>query len=253
VRVIGLFATYIVGFLGLALASIASANAGDLEAPPPLAPEPAYSWTGCHSGLHAGGALGHSQHFQDDFRSPAAVGLPETNLFKVDGVLLGIDTGCDYQLGRWVLGSESDLSWTNEKGTGNIIPPFTPSTDTFETSATWLSTHRTRIGVAWDRWLAYGTVGLAVAKEGITACNPAYGCGSSSHIVAGLALGAGAEYAFWGTWSLKIEYLYAHFDTSYFPGAQTGTGAFFARDVQLNNHIFRLGVDHNFNPFAQTR
>ena len=256
-RAIGPLATYFAGFLGLALASVGSANAGDLEItpPPPAAPvaAPAFSWTGCHFGFQAGGVLGHSQHIQDDFRYPAGVGLPETNLFKVSGVLFGIATGCDYQIGRWVVGTESDFLWTDEKGTGNIVPPFSPPGDTFQTNANWLSTHRSRIGVTWDRWLAYGTAGLALANEGITACNPVDGCGSSSHVVAGVALGAGVEYVFRGSWALKVEYLYAHFDTSYFPPAQTGSGAFFGRDVQLTNHIFRLGVDYNFNPFAQPR
>jgi outer membrane immunogenic protein len=228
--------------------------AADLKAPaykaPPV-PAAAQSWTGCHVGIEGGGAWGNSQHIQDDTQSPGGFGLPLTNDFGVTGALFGGTVGCDYQVNSWAIGLENDISWTNLKGSGNLIPPFTPATNVFETNEHWLDTLRLRIGLTWDRWFLYGTGGAAFSEVGINLCSPlAVACGSSSRTVTGWTAGVGAEYAFWRNWSAKVEYLHVDLGNPFFPEIQVTNGFYLARDVKLTNDIVRAGVNYKLDWFA---
>jgi outer membrane immunogenic protein len=239
------------------LAGVLSAKAADLK-PRLLKAPPApigYSWTGCHIGIEGGGAWGTSRHTQADPARPN-FGLPLTDNFNVTGAMLGGTAGCDFQFSQWVLGAEGDLSWTNKKGSSHLIPPFNPAANTFETSEKWLDTLRARFGVAWDRWLLFGTGGLAIANETVDLCSPlALSCGSASQNVYGWTLGAGVEYAFSSNWSLKLEYLYVDLGKSHFPeilapAVAGGLGFFQGRDVTLTNQIVRVGLNHKLDWFG---
>jgi outer membrane immunogenic protein len=246
------------GLAALCHAAAGSAMAADMNVPVYKAPPApiAYNWTGCHVGIQGGGAWGTSRHTQDDFREVAGFGLPLTNNFNVTGAVIGGTLGCDYQVNNWVIGAENDLSWTNKKGSGNLIPPFTPAANTAETNEKWLDTLRLRVGVAWDRWFVYGTGGAAFSQIGVNICSPlAVTCGSGSHTVTGWTAGAGVEYAFWNNWSVKIAYLYVDLGTSFFPEFQSravagGNSFYLARDVKLTNNIVRAGVNYKFGWFA---
>jgi outer membrane immunogenic protein len=229
--------------------------AADLKAPvykaPPAPPAPiAYSWTGCHAGIVGGGAWGSSQQISDDPR--VSVGLPLTNNFDVSGALVGGTLGCDYQVNRWAIGIENDISWTSLRGSGNLIPPLTPAANLFETNERWLDTLRVRLGYAWDRWFLYGTGGAAFSEVGVNLCSPlALSCGSSSKTVTGWTAGLGAEYAFANNWSAKIEYLHVDLGSTFFPEIVLQNGFYGARDVKLTNEIVRAGVNYKFDWLAR--
>ncbi|MGE0627072.1 MAG: outer membrane protein, partial [Hyphomicrobiaceae bacterium] len=107
----------------------------------------------------------------------------------------------------------------------------------------WMATVRGRIGYSIDRWLVYGTAGLAFLKEEQTRTqfrsNP--GSASSPYGTAtqeffqekdtalrqGWTVGGGFEYALTNRWSLKGEYLYSGFgkENFLFPEAREGVGA----------------------------
>jgi outer membrane immunogenic protein len=239
------------------LGGVVAASSADLKAPVLKAP-PApigYNWTGCHVGIQGGGAWGSSKHTQDDFRD-RRFGLPMTDDFNVSGAEIGGTVGCDYQLNNLVIGIENDISWTNKKGSANVLPSFTPVANTFETNEKWLDTQRARLGVAWDHWFLYGTGGVAFAQVGINLCSPlAISCGSASHTVTGWTAGAGVEYAFLSKWSVKLEYLHVDLGTSFFPELQVpavagGNGVFLASDVKLTNNIVRAGLDYKLDWFS---
>jgi outer membrane immunogenic protein len=232
-----------------------AANAADLATKAPLykAPPapPAYSWTGCYLGVEGGGNWGKSQHFQNQ-PGTAGFGLAQTAGIDLSGGLFGGTVGCNYQFGGgWVVGLEDDMSWTNKKGSAGLIPPFN-TTENFQTSETWLDTLRGRLGFAWDRWFFYGTGGAAFANMGIQLCDPVGGCGSQSKNVTGWTAGGGGEYAFYGAWSLKIEYLHVDFGTQGFSRtplpAPAANGASFvaARNVTLTDDIVRAGLNYRF-------
>jgi outer membrane immunogenic protein len=132
---------------------------------------PVYDWTGCYLGLEGGGAEGHSQHVAATPPSPADAGLPLTNNFDMTGGLMGGTAGCNYQAGPIVFGGENDFSWINLRGSENEIPPFNPNA-TASTSEKWLDTMRGRVGLARDRFLVYGTAGVAFSNVGIDVCGP---------------------------------------------------------------------------------
>jgi outer membrane immunogenic protein len=235
--------------------SVVSAGAADLKTTPILKAPPApigYEWSGCHLGVQGGGAWGTSKHTQDDFRD-SRFGRPMTGDFNVSGAEIGGTAGCDYQFNNWGVGIENDISWTNQKGITNVLPSFTSAHNTFETNAKWLDTQRLRLGVAWDRWFLYGTGGAAFAQEGINLCSPlGAACASASHTVMGWTAGVGVEYAFWGKWSVKLEYLHVDLGTSFFPellapAIAGGFGLFLARDVRLTDNIVRAGLDYKFD------
>lgn len=230
-----------------------SAMAADLAPITRATPAPILdSWTGCHAGLEAGVAWGSSQHIHDDTRQPAFVGVPLTGNYDVSGAVVGGTLGCDYQVGRWVVGIEDDLSWAPVKGSGHIIPPFLQTTDLDETNEKWLDTLRLRVGLTWDRWLVYATGGGAFADVGINLCSPlAVACGSSSQTVTGWTVGVGTEYAFRKNWTAKIEYLHIDLGKTLFAKIPVGSGSYLARDVTLTNEIVRVGVNYKFDWFVR--
>jgi outer membrane immunogenic protein len=141
-------------------ASAVSASAADLPAAyskaPPVAR--AYNWSGCYIGAEAGGAWGRSGIEAVTVignAPPAAPGLPFTNDFSLSGALVGGTTGCNYQTGNWVFGTEGDVSWTDKSGAANNIAPFNQA-DSNLLREHWFDTVRGRIGYARDRLLIYG-------------------------------------------------------------------------------------------------
>lgn len=222
------------GLLGMATA-VQSALAADIPASPiykaPVAVAPVSTWTGCYFGIVGGGAWGRSQH-----EAPLS-GLDVTNRFDIRGAQVGGTTGCNFQYGMWVFGSESDWSWSNKRGSSPnlVFPAFTAHTD-----ERWFSTSRARLGVAWDRWMIYGTGGLAVASIRIREVSPAAEFEDTRTRV-GWTAGVGVETMIWNNWSLKLEYLYADFrNDHYVIGGRVN-------DVRLNDHIVRAGLNYHFN------
>jgi outer membrane immunogenic protein len=234
--------------------SVGLAHAADLRMPvkAPLAAVPVFSWTGCYVGAEGGGNWGRSQHTHDDpfvVGAATAFGLNQTNGIDLSGGIAGGTIGCNYQSGNFVFGLENDFSWTNKKGTANLIPPFVTA-DTATTSESWLGTFRGRAGYAWDRWFIFGTGGAAITRESYAVCSPgtATGCAGSAANVAGWIAGVGFEYAFLGGWSVKAEYLHADFGKHTFTRAPTPTGFFAARDVSLSDDMARVGINYAFMP-----
>jgi outer membrane immunogenic protein len=210
-----------------------------------------YSWTGFYVGVEGGGDWGRSQHYENNPAS-ATFGLPQTGGINLSGALAGGTVGYNYQINNIVIGIENDISWTNIKGSANLIPPFV-TTQIFQTSQTWLDTLRGRIGYAWDRVLVYGTGGASFTNEKILLCDPiAAGCAGQSRTVTGWTAGVGAEYAFTDNWSVKLEYLHADFGRQAYVATPTpalfanGASFFAPRIVSLTDDIVRVGVNYKF-------
>jgi outer membrane immunogenic protein len=239
----GLFS--IVGFVNTATAADLPARAYTKA---PLAANAAYNWSGFYLGIEGGGIWGKSQNYWNDPSTPIWHGLPETSGIKPNGALIGGTVGYNYQFSNnAVIGIENDISWTNAKGSAPYVLPFTPLTNIAETSQSWLDTLRGRLGFAWDRWMVFGTGGVAFTDEQLRLCNVAFGCGGQSKAETGWTAGAGVEYAFAGNWSAKLEYLHIDFGSQYFSRtSDTGGGTFHARDVSLKDDIVRAGLNYKF-------
>jgi outer membrane immunogenic protein len=209
-----------------------------------IAPVPVvYNWTGCYVGVAGGGNWGRSRH--DNSAGPI------TDTFNLSGGIIGGELGCNYQFDRtWLIGIETDLSWTNKRGSVNDIPPF-DTTFISETREKWLGTTRARLGGtfgAMNAELLYVTGGFAYARADITVTGAGVSA-SESKTRTGWTAGAGWEHKFTQNLSGKIEYLYVDLgNAAYFNPPPAGPFVDRAGGVRLTDHIVRVGLNWQFWP-----
>ena len=200
--------------------------------------EPAFSWAGFYFGIQGGGIWGRSQ------QSGPQVG-EITNKFDLSGASVGGEYGTNWQFGHWVLGMESDSSWTSLKGSApevfNPISGFTATTE-----ANYLAMSRVRIGYAQDRLLAYITGGLADGYVQVMSSGPA-GSVSDNQFRLGWNAGTGVEWAFAPQWSAKVEYI--HFDLGSSAYLNTAPSPFLSRanGVSTNGDLVRVGLNYHYD------
>ncbi len=229
------------GTAGLALFAGIPAHSADLGVAPIYKQTPAVAvatWTGSYLGISGGGKWGRGVIHN------GLSGLDETPRFDLNGGIVGITSGFNYQAGSWVLGYEGDTSLLSNRGRAFEIPPFDP-TFSNQLKEQWLSTYRGRVGYAQDSWLLYATGGAASARieQNI------FGTGGTPVISQrrwnlGWAAGGGIEMKFAPNWSAKAEYLFVDFhDKSYF---SPSPNPLFVSDQRprLDEHIFRVGVNY---------
>lgn len=206
------------------------AQAADLgrRPPPPAAyftPAPTYTnWTGFYGGLNAGYGFGTSS-----WNSLVASGNPNPK-----GLLAGFTFGYNYQTSAWVWGLEGDIDFSDMKGS------VVCGAGTCETKNSWLGTERLRLGYAGlNNWLLYLTGGAAFGD--VKASNSLTGSATATKI--GWVAGAGAEYAMWSNWSVKLEYLYANLGSV---TCDVACGAPTGGTVGFKTSIVRGGVNYRF-------
>jgi len=235
--------------LSTALIAFSSASfAADLPArvaaPAPYLAAPIFTWTGFYVGLNAGAGLNASRNSSVTTNLNTAVNPIYVGPGHDSGDTQftgGAQVGYNMQFGSFVAGVEADINYLHRSGGSNGVFP-TPANRTggydnwadFAVSngrSDWFGTLRGRLGYAFDRFLVYGTGGLAFSSRmshsvsqrevfettelvnfgpsGSFVTNPERGLpGSSNNNTVGWALGAGGEYAFTNAMSLKLEYLH---------------------------------------------
>jgi outer membrane immunogenic protein len=207
--------------VGLLALGVASASAADIQRAPAKAPvyvPPVYNWTGFYIGINGGGGWGHS-----DFSAPFA-GSTNTS-----GGLVGGTLGYNWQMNQFVFGLETDLDWSNIRGSSVCGAGFS-----CEARNNWLGTFRGRIGyAAWDRFLPYVTGGLAYGGIKTSVA----GVGDSSTSKAGWTLGGGVEYAIAGPWTAKVEYLHVDLGSG---------GSVLGSSTNFRSNIVRAGLNYRF-------
>ncbi|HET7715817.1 MAG TPA: outer membrane protein [Bauldia sp.] len=168
------------------MVGVGGAAAADIYAPPPAAeviynPAPAFSWTGGY----AGGLVGYEWGGADVKNGPS---------LDPDGWMGGVFGGYNFQTSNmFVVGLEGDitLSGAEDKGGGVKV------------ENNWNGTIRARAGIAVNRFLIYGTGGLAVGNVKVST-----GGTSDSSTHAGWTIGAGIEAAFSDSVIGRLEYRY---------------------------------------------
>ena len=238
---------FLLGVVALTTLSGVQAIAADMPVKAlPMATPVGYNWTGCFIGVAGGGVWGRSRHISGDpFAFP---GADITDRYNVNGAIVGVEYGCNYQSGMWVFGTESDFSWTNARGSAFNIAPFN-TTSISGTREHWLSTSRLRAGVlASPQMLLYVTGGLATARVEATVDATASGLGliSESKTRWGWTAGAGAEFALGGNWTAKADYLYVRLNNKDYLNPPP-LGFALRGNVPLDEHIFRVGVNYKFS------
>jgi outer membrane immunogenic protein len=154
-------------------ASAGSAFAADISqpsyTPPPQAytPTPAWTWTGPYAGLFGGYGWANGTVTNDGW---------------IGGAYAGYNVQTNQHL---VIGVEGDIAATSKSGGGGAL------------KNPWDGTFRGRVGYAWDRYLAYGTAGVALG--GLDSPG-------DSRTKTGWAAGLGVETALTNNVTGRLEY-----------------------------------------------
>jgi outer membrane immunogenic protein len=240
-------------------AMIGSAAAADLPSrrPPPAAyvpPVPIFTWTGFYVGVNAGGAFrANNNGFNNAVFFGAAAPLGTLANNNGSGRFIGGgQVGVNYQINQFVVGVEGDgqalVGSNNNNNNGFGISG--------NNNTGFLGTVRARAGIALDRFLVYGTGGVAFGGNNNNSPNTILGsvagvptfftANNGNNMRVGYAVGAGVEYAFTPNWSVKVEYLFADLGrnnrTYLAPGGLSG----FTVNNREQDHIIRAGLNYRF-------
>jgi outer membrane immunogenic protein len=218
----------------LSVALTAAASAADLPPAPvytKAALAPAYNWTGCYVGVHAGGGL-----VEANFTN----GTNGSNLGGA-GALAGGQLGCNYQAGQLVFGIEGEGAWSGMTDRNAFINDSTSNVLTARNRSD--ADLSLRVGFAIDRALIYGKAGAALGSfEFKKNDNGLLSDGRST--LDGLLLGAGMEYGFAPSWTAKLEYnLVAFSDKDVLFNHDTGP---FTETEGARKQLVKVGVNYRF-------
>ena len=229
----------------------------------PVRTSRSYDWTGLYVGVEGAGGREHVS-FQ---------GFDPFDAYDPKGWLGGGVIGVRVQPSTFVAGVEAEWMGGRLTGGRNDVTSVTvggTSTQTLATRLDQIAMATAQFGfVPMDRLLVYAKGGVALAHATHTN-NFSFigGPGVTSSIFlnqgdvwhTGAVAGVGAEYAFFGNWSVKLEYDYVHFTAQdiFLPGTITeispvlGTGT-----TSLPNsatlrpsdlHLIKLGINYRFGP-----
>jgi outer membrane immunogenic protein len=259
--------------VGLALVSLAvgPVKAADLRPAPVYtkAPvmAPVYNWTGFYVGLNGGYSWGRAN---TDFTILGVT--PGSVSQNLNGWLGGGQAGYNWQVGgTWVFGIEADIQATGQKGTFSLATPTicpvatvaplpcTTGSGSVEQKLPWFGTLRGRLGITpLPTWLLYATGGLAYGEVDTNATftaavGPLGGAvtsttasTNSNSTRVGWTVGAGAEWAIFGPWSVKAEYLYMNLGTLTTNFAGPAPFTLLTTSSRVTDNIGRVGVNYRF-------
>jgi outer membrane immunogenic protein len=247
-------------FCSLAYAGPEAFHGKEMKQVVPL-PEPCpINWTG----FYIGGHVGYGFNGADTHNVVLPLGVfnqtPATVDPEEDGFFGGLQLGYNHQLGKLVLGVETDFSGSTMDGTTTVSPillfgtPVTNSHITVHQDTDWFGTLRGRIGFTPTcRLLVYGTGGLAWGDVNYSA-NSVGGApqqqypGSASETKVGWTGGGGVEFALSKRWSLKLEYLYYDLGDQTFTSTATPPNPPFnvRYTAETKAHTFNSGLNFKF-------
>ncbi|MGE5165322.1 MAG: outer membrane protein [Sphingobacteriales bacterium] len=204
------------------LASTTLANAADIARPvnPPILDT--WSWSGFYVGTMWGGGWDSTSNDLNGY------GYQVSAPTNGKGVLAGIYGGYNQQFANWVVGLETDIAWSNIKGSTSMgghldtdngsVPWAVEGSNKLK----WLGTTRARLGYAFGHFMPYATAGVAyggtsidgVGVLGSSSVNASFAEHfSASNTRVGWAAGGGLEYAM-GQMLMRMEYLHYDLGTS---------------------------------------
>jgi len=215
-----------------ALMTIAAttSNAADLPQQQPYyrapgAVSPSYDWSGFYIGVMGG------YGFADD----ATVGNLAITDAGLKGGFAGGTVGANWQMGQLLIGLETDAAWSD------IGKSETAFGVTAKEQIQSFGSVTARAGFAMNNVLIYGKGGYGWMDNKISASG--FGLTlSESHFHSGWTAGGGAEFAFAGPWSAKVEYMFAQYFKETYLAGFGGGGVMIAADV----HTVKAGINYRF-------
>jgi outer membrane immunogenic protein len=216
-----------------AAAAMPSAQAADMPIKAPRYVEPAASWAGWYIGVHAGAAWQNAQTDSSAFD----FGYGSTSASKT-GFIGGGQIGYNWQHGNFVFGLEGDISGlTGGKATAHLPDTYAA----LQSQIRWLSTVRSRFGLAVGDTMVYATAGVAIG--GVKNSLVSAGCCSysDSKTKVGWTVGGGVEHMLNRNWTIGLEGLFVDLGKS-------NVRSFGAKTTQFQNQavIGRLKLNYKF-------
>lgn len=221
--------------VAVSLVSVAMSALGAQAARLLPAEAPGYDsvdWSGWYLGSHFGYSRGN-------VRAPVAgrdgTGSRTPFGYSVGGLQVGYVA---FRSSPLVLGVEADLSFPDFFEDGVISSRTAARGSAVTEKFDFVSTLRGRVGYALDRWLFYGTGGLALSQARFFE-SPAFGGDSAkvARVHTGWSVGAGAELAIAPNWAARLDYSYNRFAQA---GVEFPSGT--RVDSWSDTHSLRLGL-----------
>ncbi len=249
------------GLAGIAFAPMAEAgpealpSGGEAKTIESVAPQPC-NWQGFYVGLNGGGQFGRTRDADlDGYNFIANPG--GSWRYGESGFSGGGEMGYNWQWHWLVLGPEIDGGYMNIRG--RHVQPGSPGDDTVgQSDSDFFTTFRGRLGIAFDKWLVYGTgggIGLNVTNRVVDSsvtppAGPSVIDAQKTEFDWGYAVGGGVERMIGCHWSIKAEYLYFDTGSQAFSGSSTslvapGAVTFHWRGETTGN-IVRAGLNFKF-------
>jgi outer membrane immunogenic protein len=205
--------------LSLAATTLLSgaALAADLPAyePPPVAVASpvVYDWTGFYVGAQGGWGWGDSEITDAFGIDPGDVD------FDIDGGFLGGLAGAQWQWNWLVIGAEGEINWSEIDGEFDIAD--VPGGNFFNTDINWFGSVNAKLGLAFDRFMVYGTGGVSFANIETGQRVPGFAIAfEQDENYVGWTLGGGGDFALTQNIILGAQFRYYDFgDEDYSPGA----------------------------------
>jgi len=236
-----------------------AARAADLSPPEPPPLPPPFTW----AGIYAGGQVGYAWA-PDDFNF---VGFDPVSRLLVssiirnnpNGVIGGGHLGFQVQPNQLVLGIEGSVDGTSlnsNSAVGTIPFVFRGSQFSASLSNGVQGSIRGKIGIAWDRFLVYGTGGVSLGGFNtnfeLTAASarpPFFAAATTSSTRVGWTAGGGIQYAAANNWWYFIEYRFTDFGTLHnsLLANELPAGAFFNGNRRLQENQVQAGFSYRFN------
>jgi outer membrane immunogenic protein len=177
----------------------------------------------------------------DPFFNGKNGGPPIASSHSANGWLGGVQAGCNYQVGSWVLGIQGDYDWAN--ASGSSVDLFFGST--ISSKVKNLASVTGRVGYAWDRFLGYVKGGGAWERDEYTATfGPLIGTASETR--SGWTIGIGGEYAFTNNLSAFIEYDWYDFGTKANTLVNQFGGFYDTVDIKEHKSVLKVGFNWKF-------
>jgi outer membrane immunogenic protein len=159
----------------------------------------------------------------------------------VDGLLGGGQVGFNWQSNQFVFGVEFSGSVADLNGS-HVIPGTL--SENYSTSVDGLFLLTGRVGLTWDRVLAYVTGGGAWSRDRYTYTDLAGLTSDARENRWGWTVGAGLEFALSPNWSLAAQYNYVDFGDK--ERNFSGLAGAFNENIDQQLHIGTVRLNYRF-------
>ena len=219
-----------------------AAQGADMPAAPAYSPLPEYfssgSWTGCYIGLNGG--------FSSSRTELTNVFASELQTQNSSGFMGGGQVGCDYQVGRVVVGLRNTFNGFTESG--NAMFQAAPLAGySVHSKPDWFDLLTARAGILlYPSWLFYVQGGGAWMGSDQYLRNPSGSeVGHVQKTFSGWTVGLGTEYMFIPDWSVFLEYNYSQLtaaDLTFTDGSSCISGCSINFKPRFQSIMFGLNI-----------